>query len=86
MQMKWNVFIFEIAIKNIVLRKVTKGGVSDANNKLIINIIPTVGSHRPQQLPNTVNILVPPWNSFKFSRAFSSWLHICVAILIVDTI
>ena len=29
--------IFEIALKNIVLGKVTKSGVSDANNKLIIN-------------------------------------------------
>ena len=29
--------IFEIAIKNILLGKVTKSGVSDANNKLIIN-------------------------------------------------
>ena len=46
--------IIEIAIKNIVLGKVTKGGVSDANNKLIINIISTVGSHRPQPLRNKV--------------------------------
>ena len=38
---------FEIAIKNIILGKVIKGGVSDANNKLIINIISTVASHRP---------------------------------------
>ena len=30
--------IFEIAIKNIVLGKVTKSGVSDVNNKLIIAI------------------------------------------------
>ena len=30
--------IFENAIKNIVLGKVTKSGVSDANNKLIITI------------------------------------------------
>ena len=30
--------IFKLAIKNIVLRKVTKSGVSDANNKLIITI------------------------------------------------
>ena len=37
--------IFKIAIKNIVLGIATKGGVSGANNKLIINIIPTVGSH-----------------------------------------
>ena len=39
--------IFEIATKNIVLGKVTKGGVSDEHNKLFFNIIPTVGSHRP---------------------------------------
>ena len=31
-------FIFEIASKNIVLGKVTKSGVSDANNKLIITV------------------------------------------------
>ena len=30
--------IFEIAIKNIALGRVTKTGVSDANNKLIITI------------------------------------------------
>ena len=30
--------IFENAIKNILLGKVTKSGVSDANNKLIITI------------------------------------------------
>ena len=30
--------IFELAIKNIVLGKVTKSGVSDANNKLVITI------------------------------------------------
>ena len=47
--------IFEIAIKNIVVGKVTKGGVSDANNKLIINIIQTVGSHRHQPVANRVN-------------------------------
>ena len=48
--------IFEIVIENIVLGKVTKGGVSDANNKLIINIIPTVRSYtsRPQPLRNRV--------------------------------
>ena len=46
--------IFEIVIENIVLGKVTKGGVSDANNELIINIIPTVRSYRPQLLRNTV--------------------------------
>ena len=46
--------IFEIATKNIVLGKVTKGGVSDANKKLIINIIPTVWSHRPQPVANRV--------------------------------
>ena len=38
--------IFKIAITNIVLGKITKGGVSDANNKIITNIIPTVGPHR----------------------------------------
>ena len=47
--------IFETAIKNIVLEKVTKDGVSDANNKLIINNILTVGSHRPQLLTNRIN-------------------------------
>ena len=52
--------IFKIAIKNIVLGKVTKGGVSDANNKLIVNIIPTVGSHRPQPLTNRVNVDFTP--------------------------
>ena len=51
--------IFEIAIQNIVLGKVTKCGVSDANNKLIINVIPTVGSHRPQPVANWVNNTVP---------------------------
>ena len=30
--------IFEIGIKNIVIGKVTKSGVSDVNNKLIIAI------------------------------------------------
>ena len=35
-EMEW--LIFEIAIKNNVLGKVTKSGVSDANNKLIITI------------------------------------------------
>ena len=30
--------IFEIPIKNIVSGKVTKSGISDANNKLIITI------------------------------------------------
>ena len=49
--------IFEIATKNIILIKVTKGGVSDANNKLIINIIPTVGSYRPQPDDKRVNIV-----------------------------
>ena len=43
--------IFEIAIRTIVIGKVTKGWVSDANNKLIINIITTVGSHRPHRSP-----------------------------------
>ena len=47
--------IFEVAIRNIVLGKVTKSGVSEANNKLIINIFLTVGSYRPQQLRNRVN-------------------------------
>ena len=45
---------FEIATKNIGLGKVTKGGVSDANNILIINIISTVGSHKPQPVTNKV--------------------------------
>ena len=35
--------IFENAIKNILLGKVTKSGVSDANNKLIITIFPMWG-------------------------------------------
>ena len=39
--------IFKIAIKNIVLEKITKSGVSEANNKLIINIFLTVRSYRP---------------------------------------
>ena len=49
--------IFEIAIRNIVLVKVTKSGVSEANNKLIINIFLTMGSNmynRPQPLRNRV--------------------------------
>ena len=49
--------IFEIATKNIILGKVTKGGVSDANNKLIINVIPTVGSYKSQPVANRVNRL-----------------------------
>ena len=49
--------IFLISIKNIVIGKVTKSGVSDANNKLIINIFQTVGSYRPQPLRNRVNYL-----------------------------
>ena len=54
--------IFEIAIKNIVLGIATKGGVSDANNKLIINIIPTVGSHiDPNRSPIHVGL-----NNHKF--------------------
>ena len=47
--------IFEIAIRNIVLGKVTKSGVSEVNNKLIINIFLTVGSYRQHQLMNRVN-------------------------------
>ena len=53
--------IFEIATKNIVLGKVTKDGVSDANNKLIINIIPTVESHRPQPVANRVKSKRRDW-------------------------
>ena len=45
--------IFEIASKNIVLGK-TKDGVSDSNNKLVINIILSVGSHRHQPVANRV--------------------------------
>ena len=41
--------IFEIAIKNIVLRKVTKSGVSDANNKLIITIFQRWGILDPNR-------------------------------------
>ena len=36
--------ILVIAIRNIVLGKVTKSWVSDANNKLVINIFLTVRS------------------------------------------
>ena len=39
--------IFENAIKNIVLGKVTKSGVSDANNKLIITIFQMWGHIDP---------------------------------------
>ena len=46
--------IFEINIKNIVLKKVTKSGVSDANNKLIINIFLIVGSYRPQPFRDSI--------------------------------
>ena len=46
--------IFEVAIRNIVLGKVTKSGISEANNNLIINIFLTVGSYRPQPLMNRV--------------------------------
>ena len=49
--------IFEVAIRNIVLGKVTKSGVSVANNKLIINIFLTVGSDRPQPLRNMVKFI-----------------------------
>ena len=46
--------IFVVAIRNIVSGKVTKSGVSEVNNKLIINIFLTVGSYRPQPLRNRV--------------------------------
>ena len=46
--------IFEVAIRNIVLGKVTKSGVSEANNKLIVNIFLTVWSYRPQPFMNRV--------------------------------
>ena len=39
--------IFENAIKNILLGKVTKSGVSDANNKLIITIFQMWGHIDP---------------------------------------
>ena len=39
--------IFENAIKNILLGKVTKSGVSDANNKLIIKIFQMWGHIDP---------------------------------------
>ena len=39
--------IFENVIKNILLRKVTKSGVSDANNKLIITIFQMWGHIDP---------------------------------------
>ena len=41
--------IFYIAIKNIVLGKVTKSGVSDANNKLIITIFQKWGHIDPNR-------------------------------------
>ena len=41
--------IFEIAIKNIVLGKVTKSGVSDANKKLIITIFQKWGQIDPNR-------------------------------------
>ena len=41
--------IYEIAIKNIVLGKVTKSGVSDANNKLIITIFQKWGHIDPNR-------------------------------------
>ena len=41
--------IFESAIKNIVLGKVTKSGVSDANNKLIITIFQKWGQIDPNR-------------------------------------
>ena len=41
--------IFELAIKNIVLGKVTKSGVSDANNKLIITIFQMWGHIDPNR-------------------------------------
>ena len=41
--------IFELAIKNIVLGKLTKSGVSDANNKLIIAIFQMWGHIDPNR-------------------------------------
>ena len=41
--------IFEIAMKNIVLGKVTKSGVSDANNKLSITIFQKWGHIDPNR-------------------------------------
>ena len=41
--------IFELAIKNIVLGKVTKSGFSDANNKLIITIFQMWGHIDPNR-------------------------------------
>ena len=46
--------IFEDAIRNIVLGKKTKSGVSEANSNSISNIFLTVGSYRPQPLRNRV--------------------------------
>ena len=46
--------IFEITINNIVLGKVAKSGVSDVNNKLVINIFLTVWSYRPQAIRNMI--------------------------------
>ena len=50
--------IFEVAIRNIVLGKVTKSGVSEANNKLIVNIFLTVWSYRPQPFMNRVKCCI----------------------------
>ena len=53
--------IFENAIKNILLGKVTKSGVSDANNKLIITIFQLWGHIDPIRsgigLNNTMNTI-----------------------------
>ena len=70
--------IFEIATKNIVLGKVTKGGVSDANNKLIINIIPTVGSHRPQPVAYRVNMSIHFINMFLLSVKTPQYSFLCI--------
>ena len=49
--------IFENAIKNILLGKVTKSGVLDANNKLIITIFQMWGHIDPIRSGIGLNIL-----------------------------
>ena len=57
--------IFENAIKNILLGKVTKSGVSDANNKLIITIFQMWGHIDPIRS----GIGLTQFNGFLFSRS-----------------
>ena len=55
--------IFENAIKNILLGKVTKSGVSDANNKLIITIFQMWGHIDP--IRSGIGLMAPQNNIFK---------------------